>query len=81
MKFISAIIYTTLLFIGFTSISVSQHKPVQLSLFNPVQIVPESQSISGIRFNLIYGKNVNVTGFDFDFSIVFTSSYPKVKSI
>jgi hypothetical protein len=38
--------------------------PFQLSLFNPVQIVPESKSVSGVRLNLIYGKNQNMTGFD-----------------
>jgi hypothetical protein len=42
----------------------AQDSPVQLSLFPPVQIVPENQSVSGIRLSLIYGSNVNVTGFD-----------------
>ncbi len=52
------------LIIFFSAIINAQEKPIQLSLFNPIQIVPESQSISGFRLNLIYGKNVNVTGFD-----------------
>ena len=57
--------FLSILFIlGFSSVSRSQIKPVQLSLVNPIQIVPESQSINGFRFNLIYGKNANVTGFD-----------------
>lgn len=43
----------------------AQDNPFQLSLFNPIQIVPENESVSGIRLNLIYTKNVNVTGFDF----------------
>jgi len=42
----------------------AQDSPFQLSLFNPIQIVPEHKSVSGIRLNLIYTKNVNVTGFD-----------------
>ena len=42
----------------------AQDNPFQLSLFNPIQIVPENESVSGIRLNLIYTKNVNVTGFD-----------------
>ena len=42
----------------------AQENPFQLSLFDPIQIVPNSESISGIRLNLIYSKNVNVTGFD-----------------
>lgn len=42
----------------------AQEKPIQLSLFAPVQIVPEDQSVKGFRFNLIYGKNAAVTGLD-----------------
>ena len=41
-----------------------QTQPIQLSLINPVQIVPETQSISALRLNLIYSKNANVSGFD-----------------
>lgn len=52
---------------------IAQEKPVQLALFNPIQLVPESNSIKGIRINLIYGKNRNVTGFDWGF-VNFTSS-------
>jgi hypothetical protein len=47
-----------------TSEMMAQEKPIQLSLFNPIQIVPEDQSVKGFRFNLIYGKNVEVTGLD-----------------
>lgn len=42
----------------------AEEKPVQLSLFNPIQIVPEEDSISALRFNLIYGKNASVKGLD-----------------
>ncbi|MBT8387148.1 MAG: hypothetical protein KJO12_07020, partial [Ignavibacteria bacterium] len=52
------------LFISFSAIINPQEKPIQLSLFNPIQIFPESSSIAGFRFNLIYGKNANVTGLD-----------------
>ncbi|MDH3267508.1 MAG: hypothetical protein OEM46_01515 [Ignavibacteria bacterium] len=48
----------------FSTIVTAQEKPIQLSLFNPIQIFPESSSIAGLRFNLIYGKNANVTGLD-----------------
>jgi uncharacterized protein YjbI with pentapeptide repeats len=64
MKTIAIILYSTFLFFSFTSESRSQGEPIQLSLFNPIQIVPEHQSVSGFRFNLIYGKNANVTGLD-----------------
>jgi len=46
------------------SISKSDDKIIQLALFNPVQIYPEEESITGVRLNLLYGKNESVTGFD-----------------
>lgn len=42
----------------------AQDNPVQLSLFTPVQIVDETESVTALRLSLIYGSNVNVTGFD-----------------
>jgi hypothetical protein len=42
----------------------AQDKPIQISLFNPVQIFPEDNSITGVRLNLIYGRNVSITGLD-----------------
>ena len=68
MKNLLSVILSILFVVSFSSVSRSQNKPVQLSLVNPIQIVPESQSINGFRFNLIYGKNVNVTGFDLGFA-------------
>ncbi len=65
MRKLSTVILVLFLIVILSSVSRSQNNPVQLSLVNPIQIVPESQSINGIRFNLIYGKNANVTGFDF----------------
>jgi hypothetical protein len=44
--------------------AVAEDKPVQLALLNPVQLVPESNSISGLRLSLLYGRNVSVTGVD-----------------
>ena len=64
MKKLSAFILSILFIVSFSSISRSQNSPIQLSLVNPIQIVPETQSINGLRFDLIYGKNANVTGFD-----------------
>jgi hypothetical protein len=64
MKKLSIFFFCALVFTVFNSNTPGQGQPIQLSLFNPIQIVPESQSISGFRFNLIYGKNTNVTGFD-----------------
>jgi len=42
----------------------AKNRPIQLALITPVQIFPEEDPISGIRFNLIYGRNVSVTGLD-----------------
>lgn len=39
-------------------------KPIQLSLFSPIQIVPEDQAVAGIRLSLLYGKNKYVSGLD-----------------
>jgi hypothetical protein len=38
-------------------------KPIQLALVPPVELVPENESISGLRLN-IYGSNRNVFGVD-----------------
>jgi hypothetical protein len=39
-------------------------KPINLSLFTPIQIFDESETISGFRFNLIYGRQARMSGFD-----------------
>ena len=57
-------IFIISVFLLFPVLVSAQGKPFQLSLFNPIQIVPEHESVNGIRLNLIYTKNVNVTGFD-----------------
>ena len=64
MKKLSVRFFCAMLLTLLSSNVFGQGKPIQLSLFNPIQIVPESESVSGLRFNLIYGKNVNVTGLD-----------------
>jgi hypothetical protein len=38
--------------------------PIQIALFNPIQIVNKNNSIYGLRLNFIYGVNKNVTGLD-----------------
>ena len=42
-------------------------KPVQLAVFNPMQIVPETESIKGVSLGLIYAANMDVTGFSWVF--------------
>lgn len=50
--------------LGWYNVADAQTKPIQLALFSPVQIFPETSSIAGIRLSLLYGNNVNVTGVD-----------------
>jgi hypothetical protein len=64
MKNIFTLFYTLIIIFSIFSVTYAQEKPIQLSLFNPIQIFPDNTSIAGLRFNLIYGKNVNVTGLD-----------------
>ncbi len=42
----------------------AQDKPIQLALFNPIQIFDENTSITGLRISLLYGKNKTVSGLD-----------------
>ncbi len=44
--------------------AVAQDKPFQLALVAPIQIFPENTSITGLRLNLLYGRNQSVTGVD-----------------
>ena len=46
--------------IGLATPLVAQGKPIQLALFTPVQIVPENQSVTAVRLNLIYSVNRSV---------------------
>lgn len=46
------------------SSAAAQEKPIQLALFNPIQIFPEETPITGVRLSLIYGRNSRVTGLD-----------------
>jgi hypothetical protein len=63
------ILYIAVFALVITALSVSpvmaQTTPVQVALVNPVQIFPEGTSVSGIRWNILYGKNIAMTGLDF----------------
>jgi len=39
-------------------------KPIQLSLITPIQIFYEEAPITGLRFNLLYGRQSSVVGLD-----------------
>ncbi len=38
--------------------------PLQLSVWDPIQLFPERYNVYGIRMNLAYGSNQNLTGID-----------------
>ncbi len=42
----------------------AQSAPIQVALFPPAQLVPVDRSVSGVRLDLLYGKNADVTGVD-----------------
>ena len=46
--------------IGLATPLAAQGKPIQLSLFTPIQIVPENQGVTAVRLNLIYSVNKSV---------------------
>jgi len=52
----------------------AEDRPIQLSLVNPIQIFPETDSVKGLRFNLIYGKNASLTGLDIGIANKLTGS-------
>ena len=64
MKFYTLSVMVLLVILLNPASVLAQNNPVQLALFTPVQIVPEDQPVNGFRFNLIYGRNLSVTGFD-----------------
>jgi len=43
-----------------TAASFAAEKPVNLSLFTPISIAKETDSVTAFRFNLLYGKNTSV---------------------
>ena len=42
----------------------AEEHPINLALLNPVQVFPETEDIRGLRLNILYGRNVNVTGLE-----------------
>ena len=45
-----------LIFISTPALGENRH--IQLALFAPVQIFPEDDTISGVRLNLLYGRDM-----------------------
>ena len=56
-------IFTIASFFG-SSPARADEQPIQLALVTPIQIFPEEDRITGLRLNLLYGRNASVTGVD-----------------
>ncbi len=48
----------------FTRPALAGSKPIQISLFPPIQLVSENEAIGGLRLSVLYGKNTTVSGLD-----------------
>jgi hypothetical protein len=42
----------------------AETKPFNLTLLSPAQVFPPADSVRGVRINLLYGRNVNVSGLE-----------------
>jgi hypothetical protein len=56
--------FVSILLLSAAGSALAAPSPVQLALFDPVQIVKSDQSVGILRIDLIYGKNAGVTGLD-----------------
>lgn len=63
-KLITIAIIFLMVMMAFPAVSSAQEKPIQISLFDPIQIFPNTTAIKGLRFNFLYGKNTSVVGLD-----------------
>ena len=50
--------------IGVARAEGTEEHPIQLSLFNPLQLYPETTSVEYFRWNFLYGANADVRGLD-----------------
>ena len=70
MKLRESILIGLIILIGLSAIpelKAQGSSPVQIAIFNPLQISNERTTIKGVRLNLIYGKNRGVNGLDVGF--------------
>ena len=47
-----------------TPVHAQETRPIQLSLVTPIQIFSEDYRITGVRLNLLYGRNASLSGLD-----------------
>jgi hypothetical protein len=63
----------------FPSTTDAQDNPINLALVAPLQIVPETESVSAFRLSLIYGANANMKGFDWSLASKTTGNFTGVQ--
>ncbi len=75
MKRLFAVALLALLTLSFVVVPTSdvkaQESPIGISIFNPIQYPDEATSIRGIRLNVLYGVNQDLTGVDFGYGLPF----------
>lgn len=64
MKTFAKLVFVVLLSASAFSAHAAEWTPFQLSLVKPVQLFPEETKVEGLRLNLIYGVNKEMTGLD-----------------
>jgi hypothetical protein len=57
----------------------AKERPINLSLITPIQIFPDTDSIVGFRFSLLYGRNAAFTGLDLGLCNHTTGSFKGVQ--
>lgn len=70
-KFIPSLVaLASLLFcMVWTPTAQAEEKPINVALFDPIQIFDNSHDIKGLRLNVLYGYNKNLKGVDFGFVV------------
>lgn len=64
VKYFIVITFLVITIFASTPVFSAEFTPIQLSLFYPAQIFPKETKVQGLRINLIYGVNDEMTGID-----------------
>ncbi len=64
MKTVITLVVIIILSSTIPVVASGEAKPIQLSLFDPIQIFPATTDIVGVRLSLLYGRNASVAGLD-----------------
>lgn len=63
IKFFLIIVMSCFLSVAF-GLRAQAGTPLQIALVHPVQLVDDLEDVNGLRLNVIYGDNFNVSGLD-----------------